>query len=407
MAKTLSGVRAEVLYRLGDSTSVIWTDAEIDRYINEGYEKLAMGTGLLWDCAYLEDQSYAGNYTTAWETNYLEAGGQTLNRFHFTHAFEVDSALPGHVNLGPANHTTLWEYDNGYVATEHFLAVHQLPTELIEIERALWNKRRIEPLRSSELEFADAQYQTQQGEVMGYLRDKDGIRSFRKWRIPSQAADEYTVTGDGWTGNYTADWEPDDAPTTFTFYEQFAYTQGWEKPYVTAALQPIPTSNHTGTWEFRNTTQFGILRNPTEIADEEVIGSWGIPRRIPGEHPCAGDGTWGIPRRIWKAAHNTKIEYTKKGKTLVGDGDTFELPDLYVKYIRHFAMHRALQRDGQGQDLGLSNFWKALWENGLSRARKRKQSLMKTRIHILGGERVESGRPPMARLPWTYGKVVR
>lgn len=407
MAKTLSGVRVEVLYRLGDSTSKIWTEAEIDRYLNEGYERLAIGTGLLWDTIYLEDQSYAGSHTAAWETEYFPAGWQILNRFHYIADWEVDYAFPGQINYGPANHTTLWEYDNGYVSKSHFLAVHQVPAEVVEIERAVWNKRRIEPLRSSELEFTDGQYQTQQGEVLGYIRDKDGIRSFRKWRIPSSAADEYSITGDGWTGNYTADWEVDEAPSTFTLYKQFAYTQGWEKEYVTASLQSIPPSNHTGAWEFRNNTQFGILRNPKEIADEEVIGTWGIPRRIPGEHPCAGNGAWGLPRRVWKAAKNTKIEYTKKGETLVEDADEFEVPDLYVKYIRHFAMFRALERDGNGQDLGLAAFWKGLWEASLQRVVRRKQATMKMRKHILGGELIESRRPPLARLPWQYPRVYR
>lgn len=348
MAKTLTGVITEVLYRLGDSTSAIWSRTEIARYLNEGYERLAMGTGLLWDTTYLEDQSYAGNYTTIWETTYFPVEWLILNRFHYTADWEAEYAFPGQVHLGPANHTTLWEFDNGYHPKSHFLAIHQIPAEVIEIERAVWNKRRIEPLRSRELEFADGQYQTQQGELLGYLRDKDGIRSFRKWRIPSSAADEYTVTG-----------------------------------------------------------SWGLLRAPTDISAETVIGSWGVARRIPGEHPANGDGIRGIPRRVYQAVKNTKIEYTKKGKPLVEDADEFEVPDLYVKYIRHFAMYRAFERDGNGQDLSMAGFWKTLWESGMLRAMRRKQAIMKSRTHILGGQLVESRRPPLARLPWAYGRVVR
>lgn len=407
MGKTLQAVREEVLRRLGDSTSVIWLGSEIDRYLNEGYERIAIKTGLLWDMTYLEDQSYAGTHTADWETNYFESGFLTLNQFHYTADWELDYAFGDQLSFGPANHTTTWEYDNDYHVKSHFVAVHRLPSELVEIERAVWNKRRIEPLYSSELESSDSQYQTQQGEVLGYVRDKDGPRSFRKWRIPSSAADEYTITGYGYTANYTASWEVDEAPATFTLYEQFTYNYPWEKEYVTASLQSIPPSTHTSQWEFVNTTNFGILRDPSDISGELVLGTWGIPRRIPGGHPCAGDGLRGTARRFYKAAKNTKIEYTKKGEKLVEDADEFELPNIYVKDVRHFALYRALERDGNGQDLEFAAFWKGLWEAGIQRAVRRKQSLMKTRKHILGGGIVESRRPPLARLPWQYPRTYR
>lgn len=407
MAKTLADLKTEVLRRLGDSTGKIWQAAEIARYLNEGYERLATGSGLLWDTIFLEDQSYAGNYTANWERSYFPAGFQILNQFAYTAEWEAEYALPGYVHLGPANHTTLWEFDNNYHPKSYFLAIHQLPKEVIEIERAVWNKRRIEPLRSRELEFADGQYQTQQGQVLGYLRDKDGPRSFRKWRIPSKAADEYTITGNTYAANYTGSWETANVPAVFVMHNQFVSTQPWEKEYLVASQQSIAPANHTALWEFTNSTQFGLLRIPTDISGETVHGERGVARRVPGEHAASGDGARGFPRRVWQVVNNTKIEYTKKGAFLSLNTDEFQMPDLYVKYVRHFAMYRALGRNGQGQDLGLAQFWKSLWEAGLRRAMKRKQALMKSRKHVLGGGPAEVKRPPLARLPWQYGRVVR
>lgn len=357
--KTLGELKSEVARRLGDSSYEIWGEAEIARYLNEGYERMSGVTGLLWGVTYLEDQAYAGSHTTLWETAYFPAGWLMLNRFHFTANWEADEAFADGMNYGPASHTTFWEYQYGYQTNTHFVAVHQMPTEVVEIERAVWNKHRIDPVRTTELLNADAQFQTQQGEVMGYLRDKDGPRSFRKWRVPASAADAWTITG-----------------------------------------------------------TLGIARNLSDITGETVFGSWGIPRRIPGEHPCSspwaeqsvksvyGDAARGVPRRFYKDEKNTKIEYIKKGRTLSVDDDEFELPDVYVKYIRHFALYRALGRSGKGQDLEYSAFWKSLWDAGLARATARKGGLQKPVVRSLGASK-PIGRPPVARLPWNYGARVR
>jgi hypothetical protein len=407
MSKTLGALKVDVLRRLGDSTGKIWKLADIARYLNEGYERLAVMTGLLWDTVYLEDQSYAGSHTADWEVAEMPAGFQVLNQFHYTADWEAEYAFTGQLQFGPANHTTLWEFDNGYQVTDHFVAVHKLDPQVIEIERAVSNKRRIEPLRSRELEFSDGQYQTLPGEVLGYIRDKDGPRSFRKWRIPASAADEYTVTTDSYAANYTGSWETAEVPDSFVMLNQFAFTQAWEEAYADADLQSIAPSGHTALWEYTQNAPFGLLRIPTDISAETVIGERGIARRIPGEHPAAGDGARGFPRRVWRPSKNTKIEYTKKGKFLTHDSDEFEFPDLYVKYIRHFALYRALGRGGQGQDLQLSAFWKGMWEAGVQRARRRKQNINKTRRHVLGGGPQELKRPPLARLPWQFGRSVR
>lgn len=352
MGKSVLDVIQDVLTRLGDLDESVWTKDELHRYLQEGYRILAVKSECFWDTTYLEDQPYTGNYTKDAEKELAlqtgMSGANFFNKFCYTKEADADFAPAGQVHLGPANHTKRSEYDNNHVSKAYFLAVHDLPDSLLEIERATWNQIRIGPLRSVELERGDSQFQTQSGEVQGYVQDKDGIKRFRKWRIPSQAADTYTITG-----------------------------------------------------------KWGLLRDPANISGETVNGSWGIARRVPGLHPCSGDGSRGFPRRPQKVAHNTKIEFTRKGQPINRQTDEFELPAVYVKYLRHFTMFRALERNGPGQDSKMAAWWKGLFDAGIARMKRRKQAVLSRKRYVLGGDVGMRGRPPTARLPWNYGYSVR
>jgi hypothetical protein len=345
---TLNDIAGDVLLRLGDTAEDIWSSGEIRGYVKDGYRRIALTTKCFWDSVYLEDQPYTGSYTKDDEIALLGAGATYFNKFTYTKQADAEYAPTGTVHLGPANHTKRVEYDNDYVASPFFLAVHELPEDALEIERATWNQIRLAPLRSIELEREDQQFQTQAGEVQGYVLEKDGVNSFRKWRIPSAPADVYTVTG-----------------------------------------------------------SWGCIRDCGDISEETVHGSWGLPRRVPGLHPMDGDGVWGCMRRVFKSAHNTKIEYSRHGLSMLDETDECELPPRYAKYLRHYAQYKALERNGDGQDTKLAGWWKSLYEAGVARMIKRKSSILSRKVTTLGGEQGHLTRPPTARLPWQYGYPVR
>ena len=346
MADTIGSLITNTLFKLGDNDSDLWSRDEIRRYILEAYKSMAQDTGILWDQQVLEDQPQAGNVTCPEELQFLEAGDTFTGLFSYTSPGEREYIDPGQWNLGPTNHNQVWEA--AYLDETYYRAVHELPEELIAIERATWNQRRIEPLRSNELEFSDSQYQTVNGQVEAYLQDKDGVGSFRKWRIPSIAADSYVITG-----------------------------------------------------------MFGLMRSVSDISSETVIGSWGVCRRLPGMELADGDGARGFPRRPWKTAHNTKIEYIRKGRAIEDDATEFEIPQVYVKYLRHYAIYRALNRTGEGQDLKFAAFWKSRWDSGLARIRKRKDAMTAGRMRVFGSQDRELCSPPLARFPWNYVKASR
>lgn len=348
MAKTLESVRNEVLGRLGDAQETIWSGTEVDVYLLEGYDLLAILTGCFFDQAYLEDRLTTANITAEWEKEFLPTGFLLTGVFSYTTVVDRDFAFPGTIDLGPTSLNHVWE--SAYLPTgmSYYKGTDTLPESCYQIERSTWNNQRLEPIASTEAEIYDSRYWIQNGEVIGYLMDKDGLRVFRKWRVPAVAADAYTTTGN-----------------------------------------------------------FGILRDPSDISGDEVIGSWGCPRRLPGQGPIGDSGGWGIPRRCYQDIHNTRIEFSRRGRPIEDQDDTFELPDRYVKYVRNYALWKALERDGDGQDLEFAGHWKMRWDAGIARMLARKNKLAANqRKELQGRDLVVNRRPPLARLPWQYGKVV-
>lgn len=229
MARTLTQTRTDVLAYLGDSASAIWSTAEIDQYIKEGYDDLCIKTGILW----------------------------------------IKAAPAG---LQPVAGT----------------GTYTLPTDLYKIERMTWDKKRMSPLYPEEAARLDPRYRSTQGNPECYIVEGDGLGVIRYFRVPS--------------------------------------------------------------------------------ASDSLIS----------------------------------IEYQRRGAALSSGSVELELPDRYVDYVTWFAMGRALERDGTGQDLELSQHFKERYAAGLSRIKKRKSAAQSARVGSLGG----SGRPvapPLPRLPWNYG----
>lgn len=145
MAKTLTAVTTEVLYRLGDTAEDVWTTAEIQSYLKEAYDLLAILTGFFWDRETLSDVADQATYT--------------------------------------------------------------LPTKVYEVERVTWNQAKITAMTSTELIELDYQYMTTKGDVEAYVLDMDGLRTLRKYRIPNANGSgvrdtiiEFTRRGSALTG---------------------------------------------------------------------------------------------------------------------------------------------------------------------------------------------------------------
>lgn len=342
MAKTLAEVIDASLVRLGDTEQLIWDREEMTRYAQEGYDTLCQQAQVILETDYLED--YGGNLTAEWEKDYLEAGMAFFGLMTHTAYWERDYLPQDGTAQDIADHTAHWE--KAYRETDTFRAVYDLPPDLVELERATWNNKRLTPMDPAVTEVADSRYEEETGEVEGYLVNKDGWQRLRKWRVPSIGPDEFTTTGN-----------------------------------------------------------FGILRDPDDISEDEVTGTWGIPRILPGMHLMRGP--YGFPRRAYQDVNGTRIEFYRRGEELVSENIEFELPDICVKYIQWFCIGRALTRQGPGQDMTLGEHWMSRFATGLARLTRRKSRTTQNKIRRIEDGRSRVGtRPPLARMPWAYGKVV-
>lgn len=196
--KTRDDIREDILYRLGDVAGRLWDGNEIDQYIQEGYNNLSIATGCLWEQDCLPDYDYAFTHTAAFEEQLLMAIPESvINRCcQFTSLFERDFLDNAE---GPANHNYHWEHLDGLtdeLSGSTVAALETLPVQVYRIERATWNTRRIDPMMSREFEGMDSRYELNTGEVLAYVRDKDGLRTLRKWRVPSVPYIPYTFDDD-------------------------------------------------------------------------------------------------------------------------------------------------------------------------------------------------------------------
>lgn len=414
MSVSLSTLRTEILQRLGDSTMQIWTSGEIEQYIQEGYDQLTLATGCLLGVAVSPDYAFAFSYTSDFEYDLIveESGWLVNGPAQFTSEFErdfLDNAS------GPANHTASWEFNAGYQTTTEVSALINLPDELYEIERATWNTKRVDALSSSALEWPDSRYELNKGEVIGYTQDKDGLRRLRKWRVPSTGYTPYDFDDDEdlFAFSYTQSFESTYLPTGAEDNGPYQYTSGGDFPF--AGATDSGPADHNYLWEARqnfivaqqpNDDGYGVIRDLGDIADVDVTGDgYGDLVQVDGVNVFED---FGILGPIYKETNAMRIEYRRRGQVLSAEQE-FEIPDRYTVYVRHYAQAKALRREGSGQELELAAHYQARYEAGAARMMKRRNAMAFQRVGVIGGSgsSVRRKAPPLARLPWQYGQVVR
>lgn len=256
---SLAWLVTEVLTRLGDTDQTVWNSTEIESYLKEGYDEMAYRTAAFWDTKYLDDVASQATYT--------------------------------------------------------------LPGDVYDVERATWNNRRISALKARDLRSLDWNYLSTSGQVEAYTIDQDGLRTFRKYRIPNESR---TIEVTSWG-------------------------------------------------------------NPRDLSDlgHSESSQWGIARVIPEiKGPTE---VWGIPRNLNVDTNNSRIEVTRRGRELVSINSEVEFDGRFVKYIRFFALARALERESPGQDQTLAQHYSARYNEGVGRILRRKSKFKSQPARRFGG----------------------
>lgn len=417
---SLAQLREEVLLRLQDTdqTTRIWSDGEIESYVGMGYRALTMAARCLWEMAYLEDLPYTATHDYFWEDGplrFVEGGGGYFPAgWTWTapgdHDFDWETQYLA--NATPAaNHTFVWE--RAYIQVDYIPATVRAPMDFYESDRVTWNWMKCEGAGTADLEGFSSRYEVQKGRVVAYSQDKDGIYVFRKWMPPYTRASTLTVFGTfGSLRAAVADSLASGAVVGFRIdeFRKAAHgiidatdrarfvSVGFTRPGGTIAATP------GGFSAWPEMTTMAVV--PPDVYASPLDPVWnaphcfGVARILPGHHP--GHGPWGIPRRVYFDDNNTRLEYIRRGHDLAREG--FELPDWYVTYVRHYAIAKALERDGPGQDMKLSQHFSQRFMDGVERIIQRRNANNAFRIRSMGpSSRPEMGRVSPPSLPWNYG----
>lgn len=134
---------------------------------------------------------------------------------------------------------------------------------------------------------------------------------------------------------------------------------------------------------------------------DETVASWGTLRETAEHFPMGGQ--FGTPRRRFYDDANTRVEYFRLGKDLHEYGS--ELPDRFMKYVEYFAQAKALEREGPGQDLKLSQHFMERYGQGVQRMVLRLGEMRRAVVGKIGSLGRTPTKPALARLPWRYGRA--
>jgi hypothetical protein len=137
--------------------------------------------------------------------------------------------------------------------------------------------------------------------------------------------------------------------------------------------------------------------------DGVLFGTWGDLREIPEHFPMGAQ--YGIPRRLYSDDANTRVEYFRLGKDWDENGS--ELPERFLKHVEYYAQAKCLERDGPGQDLKLAGHFMERFDSGVRRMVRRLGENKRAVLGQIGSPGRMPTVPPLARLPWRYGRQIR
>jgi hypothetical protein len=337
-----------VLKRLDDYPSIsseqLWTRAEVELYVKDGYNAFARQTKCLIDFFYPENIPLAGNYVAWWERSYFESGMIAVGLINYSGGYWERDYVEAS-GVGPSNSTQPWEAT--YLDTVFAVGLHPIPEDNVSVDRATHDFGELQGEFTRWVDQNDRDFQTTTGDPTRFVMDRDGMSQIR-------------IVPAGTGGATTAD-------VTGTF----------------GLLRDAEDTDGFGTWA--------------------PIGSWGVLREIPEHFPMGAQ--YGIPRRLYSDEDNTRVEYFRLGKSL--DENATELPPRYMKYAEYYAQAKALERDGPGQDLKLSAHFVERFAEGVRRAVLRLGENKRAVVGQVGTPGRIPTAPALARLPYRYGRQIR
>lgn len=397
---TLGTLRDDILDRLGDTAAVtpeasrVWTEAEIENYIRDGVNDFCMTTKLLWDMRHVDDLPFSSNYDAAWEKPYFIVG----DVIHEPNSFDAPGDKDFQTSsISPSNHDYTDERD--YHLTEDLIsAVERLPDALYQIDRVTWDGFKAIPLQSRRMARLDNYFEVIRGRVFGYLQDRDGLRTIRKWKVPAARALYYIAIGKFGILSGSSTSSVAKVTSVRMHIDQFGVVVAGVTdiaPTVFGMLTGFAPPAGSATFS----AVVDALTAIAEFASDLIRWRFGFLRRLPGYFPA--NGPHGLVKRISQDGTNTRVEFFRRHHPLNTIDAAFELPDYMIMHIRCYALWKAYSRQGIGQDLKFAEHYRARYAAGIARTVARIQAIYKSKVYRMGGPQGEPiyKSKPYARLP--------
>lgn len=93
-----------------------------------------------------------------------------------------------------------------------------------------------------------------------------------------------------------------------------------------------------------------------------------------------------------EAATDFYIEFFKKGTPLTTDAIEFGIADRYLRYLNYYILAKCFERDGDGQDVPLAEYWMTMYATGVEMVVARRARYFNRRVAHLGTDNPRSGR---------------
>jgi len=185
-----------VLKRLDDypavSSEQVWTRAELELYLEEGYNAFARQTRCIFDMFYPENVPPAGNYVAKWERNYFATEMIAVGLLNYTGGYwERDYAEAS--DTGPINSTQPWEAS--YLSTTFGAALHPLPEDVVAVDRVTHDFHAMSPEFTRWFESNDRDFEETEGTPQRFSLDRYGIGGMRVVPAGEADASTYSVIG--------------------------------------------------------------------------------------------------------------------------------------------------------------------------------------------------------------------
>ena len=439
---TVSAELSKVRDKLHDATGILWADAELLDWFNDGYveflEKTRCVTELYqmdlppryaytycheWEDAFCSDgpsrmmllPALNGVYrcTSAWEVEFLEGVTPTISESGITQMWErsmMSTDRHYQVTL-PQNHEIIQR-----VAFDNKVLYPSTVRELDEL-RSKWYQQGTQPHwwtngtgRVNTVELYEIQTEYQQAyapldyEDSGFARTFSGNRTYAvDSAVPN--AFGYTTSGDGQALDLSGSvllsglgWrftrEAGDSDHTFC-------THIWEEELLEGSTTFSTSPGYVCTyhWEY-------VMLNmtPPSFGVGTIRSIESEDRQYWAQNASNSAAFYGGIRQFQSSDDALEIWHTVVPRVDLTLNDTPDLlPAQAHKYLRFFTLAKAFGRQGPGMNLELSGLYKAQFDRGVT-TWARLTNIAKE-DQILGREMAEdtrSARLPFVRLPATF-----